>query len=125
MSDIKTKPIFIPGLVESPTGLKDNTIKFTVRCNELPPEKIGQIFSLNNKFVYLGIKEESFLNEEMELLESLESDELIGKTPSQRLKNVLFVNWKNNTENFQSFEQYYKFKMEKLIDFYKSKLPQQ
>ncbi len=118
-----SKPIFLPGLLSSPQGLKDNTFKFTIYCNELPPEKIGQIFTLNNKYVYIALKEEDFLNEEKLAIDLLESNELIGKTHSQRLRNVMYIAFKDNNEGFDTFDQYYRFRMEKVIDHFKSKLP--
>ena len=116
--------IFIPGIITSPQGLKDGTIKFTTLCNELEPEKIGQLFTLNNKYVFHAIKEESFLNEEIQALEQLKSDEKIGKSRSERLRSVLFLAWKNKDEGFEIFDSYYKFKMEKFISHVKSKLPE-
>ncbi len=118
------KTIFIPGLLESPKGLKDRTMTFVIRCNELPSEKVGQLFTLNNRFVYVAIKEEDFLNEEIEVFEKLKADEKIGKTPCERLRSVLFLAWKNLPEGFEDFDGYYKFKMEKFIDHVKSKLPE-
>ena len=119
-----SKPIFLPGLLSSPQGLKDNTFKFTIYCNELPPEKIGQIFTLNNKYVYIALKEEDFINEEIEFLDTLKAAEPIGKKPSQRVRSLLFLNWKNDNEGFADAESYYRFKMEKIIDHLKSKLPE-
>ena len=116
--------IFIPGIITSPQGLKDGTIKFTVNCNELEPEKIGQLFTLNNRYVFIGIKEEDFLNEEKQILEQLKSEEQIGKSASERLRSVLFLAWKSKDEGFEIFDSYYKFKMEKFINHVKTKLPE-
>lgn len=116
------KVIFVPGILSSPTGLKDGTFKFTIYCNELPPEKIGQVFTLNNQYCYIGLKREDFLNAEREALDALEADETVGKTPSQRLRAVLFLNWKGNPEGFSNFDAYYKHKMERMIEHWKGKL---
>lgn len=116
------KTIYIPGMITSPQGLADGTWKVTLRFNELPPEKIGQLASLNQKFVYFGIKEEGFKNEEKEMLESLESDESIGKTQAQRLRAVLYRNWQQNPEGFPDSETHYRAKMERLIEHLKNKL---
>jgi hypothetical protein len=120
--NIKSVPIYISGIIESPQGLKDGTMKFTVRCNELSPDKVGQLFILNQRFAYVALKEEAFKNEEKELLEGLQNNEVIGKTPSQRLRSVLFLCWKNNNEGFQSYEQYYNSKMEQILNHFKSKI---
>ena len=44
------------------------------------------------------------------------------KTPGQRLRAVLFLNWKQNPEKCETFEAYYLIKMEKLINHYKERL---
>ena len=44
-----------------------------------------------------------------------------GKTASQRLRGVMFLNWKQHGEK-GVFQNYYNEKMEKLIDLYKEKL---
>ena len=44
------------------------------------------------------------------------------KTPSQRLRAVLFRLWEQDDEKFKEFDGYYRFKMEKIIDHLKQKL---
>lgn len=49
--------------------------------------------------------------------------ELETKTPSQRLRGVLFVQWKQTVdEKDMSFEEFYRVTMEKFIDHIKGKL---
>jgi hypothetical protein len=49
--------------------------------------------------------------------------EFAGKTPSLRMRNVLFIIWKQVPEGFKEFDSFYKFKMEKYIDELKANLP--
>jgi hypothetical protein len=114
--------ITLTGILNSPQGLKDGTMKVSINFNEQPPEKLGALFAMNNKFLYVALKEEPFLNEEKKLLEELKSDEQIGKSPSQRVRSTLYVLYDQDNEGFASFDQYYKFKIEKYIDFLKSKI---
>lgn len=44
-----------------------------------------------------------------------------SKTPSKRLRSVIFLNWKQEGEKLD-FESYYRYKMEQIIDHLKSKL---
>ena len=120
-----TNPIYTTGQFTGLRTLKDGTLNLSIQCNEESPEKAGLLFSLNNKFIYIGFKEEPFLNEEKELLEKMESSETIGKTPSQRLRAVLFVSYHDNQQGFDSFDQFYIAKMEKFINIIKDKLPNQ
>jgi hypothetical protein len=52
-------------------------------------------------------------------------DESEQKTPSQRLRGVIFLNWEQQTGEYKSkypFEIYYRGQMEKIIEAYKQKL---
>lgn len=44
------------------------------------------------------------------------------RTPSERLRGVFFRHWENDSEDFDEFEVYYEYKMEKLISHYKKLL---
>jgi hypothetical protein len=44
------------------------------------------------------------------------------KTPSQRLRAILFVNYQQNPEGFQSFPNYYQSKMDQICEHFKNKL---
>ena len=46
-----------------------------------------------------------------------------GKTPSQRLRGVMFVLWEKVPEGFKDFDTFYKHKMEVIIDHMKTKIP--
>jgi hypothetical protein len=48
--------------------------------------------------------------------------EIIHKSPSQRLRSVIFLGWKQTGEELP-FEVYYAQQMERIIDHLKSKLP--
>ena len=75
------------------------------------------------KFGYIAFKEEPFKEKEKEFIEQLESGfDDQKKTPSQRLRAVLYKNWEQNKEGYDDFQLYYNFKMEKIIDHYKGKL---
>ena len=44
------------------------------------------------------------------------------KSPSTRLRAVFYRLWQQNSENYSEADEYYKDKMEKLIEHYKEKL---
>lgn len=72
---------------------------------------------------FLAFKSDPFLSEEMLVLDGLKADyDDTGKSPSTRLKAVLYRLWEKEPEGYEDFNLYYKFKMEKLIDHYKTKL---
>ena len=115
--------ITLPVIIENVTTRKDNTIKLTIATNENTPMVMAQVFALLNRYAFVAIKEESFTVDEKQLIESLKVDGTIGKTPSQRLRSVLFVLWKDTPEGFDSFERFYEHKMDRMIDKIKGLLP--
>lgn len=120
----KTKGILFAAIVESIRSRKDKTVAITLGSQELSPEKAGLLFNTNSHLVscYLSIKE-SISEDEQELIDSIEVEKP-GKTPSQRLRAVLFLNWKQAPEGYTDFNLYYLHQMEKFISHMKSKLPQ-
>jgi len=116
--------LLLPAILQSYQSKVDKTFKVVFSTNELTPEQAAVLSASIMQFGYLAFKVEPFKKEEKEAIESLESDYEDGsKTPSQRLRAVLFVNFKNNSEGFDSFVRYYDHHLEKIIDHYKKKLP--
>ena len=115
--------IIIPAVLESYRSLKDKTLKIVFETNELTPEQTMGIAQNIQQFGYLAFKNEPFKATEKEVIESLKSDyEDNGKTPSQRLRAVLFINFQQADEGYKTFVDYYNAKMEKIVNHYKGKL---
>ena len=115
--------VIIPAILETFSSLKDKSLKIVFYSNEPTPEQLVGVAQNTQKFGYLAFKEDVFKQNEKDVLESMESEyEDKGKSKSQRLRNVLFVNFKQNSENYSIFDDYYNAKMEKLIEHLKSKL---
>ena len=71
----------------------------------------------------MAFKNEPFKNNEKDVIENLKADyEETGKTPSQRLRGVLYVNFEQANEGYKTFTDYYNAKMEKIVNHYKEKL---
>ena len=117
--------IILPTQFEGMASRKDGTTRITFGTNELIPSLAGDLFSLNNKFCYIAIKPESFRDEEKKAMEELEANESDDgfKTPSQRLRAVLFRMWESDKKGFKTFTLFYDHHMEQLINHYKTKLP--
>lgn len=114
--------ILLPAQIEGLTSRKDKTVRVTFGTQELSPADFGLLWQLNQKFCYIGIKEEIFRAEEVEAIENLKTEFEGQKTPSQRLRAVLFVNYEQNNEGYKDFTTYYAAKMEKICEHFKSKL---
>jgi hypothetical protein len=89
-------------------------IRFTT--NELMGEDYVNLAGHKGKFGWLIFNENEVQDEDIPKMEAEET-----KTPSQRLRAVLFVLWKQEGSK-GNFEDYYRSRMEKLIDVLKNKL---
>jgi len=115
--------LIIDAQLEKIGTLKDGTISVNFHTQELTPEDFGQLFSMRSKLVYLAIKPELFNDKEKSIIGELEAEiSDIGKTPSQRLRSVLYLNWKQNNEGFKDSNLHYLHYIEKIIEHYKNKL---
>ncbi len=115
--------ILIPAILSSFRSLKDKTFKIEFETNELTPEDLSQIGLHNQSFGYLAFKKDKFKTEQIKLLDETKADyEDKTKTPSKRLRDVLFIAWKKQDAGYKDFEDYYKHQMEIFINHIKSKL---
>lgn len=115
--------LLIGAIMESYRSLKDKTIKVTFETQEPTPEMLTQIALHNQKFGFLAFKEDAFKEDEKTVLMELESSyEDNGKTPSKRLRDVLFVMYKQDDKGYDTFSKFYDYYMEQFIKHVKGKL---
>lgn len=116
------KGLLLSVIVENIATRKDRTVKVTLGTQELSQGQAGELFQLMNGLcaVYLSPKE-GIDQKEVDQCDALEP-ELIVKSPSQRMRNVFFLLWKQNNEGFKEFDSFYKFKMEAIITKLKEKI---
>lgn len=116
--------ILLPAQIESITTRKDKTIRLTIGTQELIPSDAAKVFYLNQQFCYMALKPEPFTKEETESVNSLKADLSNAKTPSQRLRAILYLNYQQDSKGFQDFTTYYASEIEKICEHYKNKLDQ-
>lgn len=115
--------LLLPAILESYRSLKDKSIKVVFETNELTPEQMMGVTAGHQQYGFLAFKMNDFKKNELDVIESLKTDfEDNGKTPSQRLRAVLFVNFQQAPEGYKTFVDYYNAKMEIIINHYKGKL---
>lgn len=115
--------IIIPAILESYRSLKDRTLKVTFETSELNPQDLLGVAENLTSFGYLAFKKEPFSEQERKAIEDLETDyDDKTKTPSKRLRGVLYRNYEQNNDGFDTFSRYYDHSMEKIINHFKSKL---
>lgn len=115
------KTLLLDLYFQSLSTLADGSIKLSLTTQELQPEEVAQLFSLRRQTIKGALKKDNAFTEE-ELREIIETpvEKINGKTPSQRLRAVLYRIWEQNPS--EDFETYYGAKMEKVIDHYKTLL---
>lgn len=108
--------------VEGLRSRKDKTISLTLGTQEMNPENAGKLFSTNGHLVtcYLSVKEHISANE-MEVIDSIDAPKQ-GKTPSQRMRSVLYRMWEQDNEGYTDKNLHYLYWMDKIIEGLKLKL---
>jgi hypothetical protein len=104
------------------TGIRsksDGSLGLSIGTPELSPEEKVVFMSLQNLNVKMTIEPTENPEEKIKVEKGLD-----GKSPSERLYNVIYVYYKslNSSDDFQTF---YKRNMEGIIDQYKAKLPKE
>ena len=113
--------ILLAAMVEKIYTLKDKSVKLVLETQELSPNKAGALFQLMNQIVSVYVKPNEINEDEINKVDQVEP-QLPGKTPSQRMRNVLFILWKQDHEGYQEFDYYYKSRMDKFIEGLKNNI---
>lgn len=117
------KPIQLPVLIAGLSTKVDGSIKIVLETREFKPEEATQVFALRNQEAW-AILAANEIKEEDVKLPTEKADPAIGtKTPSQRLRAVLYRLWEQ-TKSGVDFESYYRVNLEKIIDQLKGRLEQ-
>jgi hypothetical protein len=106
----------IPSVISKVSTMSDGSLRLQIDTQELAGVDKGELMELHNKMGWMvfsetGIKEEDIPSD---LIEEGQ------KTPSQRLRAVLYVLWEK--KQVGTFEDFYRKTLEKLIDHYKIKI---
>lgn len=113
------KAIHHKGNIGSITGKVDGSLAYRVTTPELSADEKSAFFDLQNVNVEIVISPfES--KEEVEMMDI--KRDLETKTPSQRLRAVMFLLWKKNNEGHELFDTYYEKKMNGIIEHLKDKI---
>ncbi len=116
--------ILIPATVARIASRKDRSLSVCFDTGELPPQTAGALYAMQNAAVYLAVKETAFNAPDLQALESLQSEFIDDKrkTPSRRLRDVLFRLWEKDPEGYTDEREHYIAKMEEIIGHFKKKL---
>lgn len=120
----KTLIFKAPGQINSVKTLADGTVKLDVSvAKELPAEDMAVLFEARKLGVGWFLFSPNDIEDAMVPKEQAEAS-FEGKSPSQRLYNVMFVRWRELTNRTKPFDIYYQEQMSKIIDRLKDDLPE-
>lgn len=115
--------IVIPAILTSYKSLKDRTLVLQFETNEPTPEQLVNIALSVQYAGFLAFNKDAFKTEQLQIIHDTKAEyDDPTKTPSKRLKNVLFIAWKQKNEGYNDFNDYYNSKMEKFIEHIKKQL---
>lgn len=124
--------IVFEGGIDNIRTLADNSLRVSLGTPELTPETVGNMYSMLKQPGYVVISTMPISQKQLDAVEGATVDrEFENKTPSQRMRNVLYVLWEQQqpketspegTTTYVDFDLFYKRKMTELITFIKNKL---
>ena len=97
---------------------KEDSISFSAESPALTDEELGAFRKLSKVVVNALLEPQDGSEGVLEIKERVDG----GKTPSQRLRSVLFLRWEQLNRPTGDFDHWYKMAMEKIINEIKEKL---
>ena len=123
--------IVFEGGVDNLRTLADNSLRVSIGTPELSPETVAKLYSSLKQPGYIVISTTNISQKQIDAVERAARDrEFENKTPSQRLRNSLYVWWEkeqpseidiNGVSRVMDFDLFYRRQMNKLIEFVKTK----
>ena len=115
--------LIIPAGLEAIATRAVGTLKLTFSTPELDANKCAELFAYRRKEVLLLLSTGSISDKQKDVIEQTtkELKDIRGKSHSQRLREALYLLHKQE-DSMLSFKEYYKQKMENLINIVLEKL---
>ena len=113
--------ILLPAIFDNLTFRKDGSFKVSFETPELPAEEIHFLLGQRNTQGWLLYSPNELQDKDI----PIEDSDLERKTPSQRLRSVLFILYKQAADKgtfVGEFQTYYNESMERLIQQLKDKI---
>lgn len=113
----------ISATIEGIASRSDKTWKITIGTQELDENQAKAVIKLAHQQGYFFFKGSPIKPEDLLNVPEVTPEFVKEKSPSQRLKNVLYRWWEQNyKKKYPNFEDFYKRQMERLIEQVKEKL---
>lgn len=96
----------------------DGSIKVSIETQELSGQDMADLFAYRGQLGYTTFTPNP--ETKIDVPESKVEDN--SKSPSQRLRNCLYIMWEQSGKKIDTFSQYYDIQMERIINQVKDKL---
>lgn len=103
----------IASILRSIIYTEDRGSKMTFETQELSPQQKADLGRLGGEFLYVGIKKEPFVEQDLAKYEKQFSKP--AKSQSQKLRQHLFRLWQEQPDGFSNPEEHYNFHMDQFI----------
>ena len=112
----------IDGYLTQMVRLKDKGWKVTIHTQELRPDSVAVLAELCDDYIKVLLTDENISDKMIKDFSEMEINlKEAAKTPSERLRGVLYVYWEQHGID-EPFETFYLKKMNNIIETVKSKL---
>lgn len=116
--------LVLPVSIETIATRHDGSVKIVMGTYELNTQSAVKLFDLRKSEALMYLSSDNISQEELDALDGfkLDAEKTDGKTPSQRLRAVLYVYWKQHKQKDIEFDIFYLKYMNRTIDRIKDKL---
>ena len=116
--------LVLPVSVETIATRHDGSVKIVMGTYELNTQSAVKLFDLRKSEALMYLSSDNISQEELDALDGfkLDAEKTDGKTPSQRLRAVLYVYWKQHKQKDIEFDIFYLKYMNRTIEKIKDKL---
>lgn len=111
----------IEAVIHSVKTLVDRGLSLTVHTSEMNPEDMAFLFALKGKAGWLLFKPSKIAQEDIATIPEEVKEFKSDRTPSQRLRAVIYRVWEQSGSK-ETFLEFYFRHLEKIINQYKSQL---
>lgn len=116
---MNTEPIKISASLEKVATMADGGLRLNFNTQELDAQKAGELMAIKNVVGWLIFA--TYGTEQVEIPEEPPTEFVSQKSPSERLRNVLYRLWEKKGKAGE-FEEFRRVKMEKIITHFKDQL---
>ena len=112
----------LEAIIREVKTLKDRGLKLNVETQELVPEDMTEVFKLKDKYGFMVFKPTKITEEEIIEVPDEVKEFPKEKSPSKRLRDRMFVYYKEVKGFTKGFESWYKESLEEIGNSYLNKL---